>query len=56
MDEQSAEFYRRVRAGYEILARREPERFRVVDGRRQPESVAADVWRAVEPILGAGDD
>jgi dTMP kinase len=56
MDEQSAEFYRRVREGYEILARREPQRFRVIDGRRAPESVAADVWRAVEPILGAGDD
>lgn len=56
MDEQSAEFYRKVRAGYETLARREPERFRVIDGRRAPESVAADVWRAVAPILGETDD
>lgn len=52
MDEQSADFYGKVREGYHVLARREPQRFRVIDGRRPPEAVAADVWRAVEPMLG----
>jgi dTMP kinase len=56
MDEQSAEFYRRVCDGYRILLEREPERFRVVDGRRPPESVAEDVWRAVAPLVRARDD
>jgi dTMP kinase len=56
MDEQSAEFYRKVREGYQLLARREPGRFRTIDGRRPPECVAADVWRAVEPVLGGNND
>ncbi len=56
MDEQSAEFYRRVAEGYRILIGREPERFRVIDGRRTPEKVAEDVWHAVAPVVGADSD
>lgn len=56
MDEQSAGFYLRVSEGYRILLEREPERFRVIDARRPPESVAEDVWRAVAPVLGASGD
>lgn len=56
MDEQSAEFYRKVREGYKTLALREPHRFRTIDGRRRPEEVAADVWRAVDPVLSKPHD
>ncbi len=52
MDEQSREFYQRVREGYRRLAGREPGRFRVIDGRRDADAVAADVWAAVEEWLG----
>ncbi len=51
MDEQSAEFYRKVREGYETLAAREPGRFLVVDGRRDIEAIAADVWTGVQARL-----
>ena len=44
MDEQSAVFYQKVREGYRALIAREPRRFRVIDGNRDVEAVAADVW------------
>ena len=51
MDEQAEEFYRRVRKGYETLAAREPQRFRVIDAGRQVDAIAADVWMAVRQAL-----
>ncbi len=51
MDEQSADFHRRVREAYESLAEREAHRFRKVDGRQPVESLAKDVWLAVTPLL-----
>ncbi len=51
MDEQSIEFYRKVRRGYQTLAAREPNRFLVVDGRRDIDAVAADVWAGVQAAL-----
>lgn len=53
MDEQSIEFYERVRQGYETLVRREPERFRAIDGSRGIEEVATAIWQAVSARLGA---
>jgi dTMP kinase len=55
MDEQSEGFYRRVRGGYEVLASREPERFRVIDGGRDVEAIAADIWSAVQQKIGDGE-
>ena len=54
MDEQSTDFYRRVREGYASLARREAHRFVVIDGNRSVEAIAADVWQAVKSRLHAG--
>jgi len=51
MDEQTVEFYRRVRAGYQEMVRLEPHRFVVVDGRGGIETVAGAVWRAIEGRL-----
>lgn len=51
MDEQAAEFYRKVHQAYALMAAREPGRFRVIDGRREPEAVARAVWEAVRPLL-----
>ncbi|MBM3776203.1 MAG: dTMP kinase [Acidobacteria bacterium] len=49
MDEQSAEFYQRVRDAYLALARAQPERIRVIDALPDSETVERRVWEAVEP-------
>jgi dTMP kinase len=51
MDEQSLEFHRQVYQAYHALAAREPERFRVIDGRAGVEPIAAEIWRAVAPYV-----
>ncbi len=51
MDEQSANFYRKVCEGYELLAAREP-RYRKIDANRAVETIATDVWTAVAKQLG----
>ena len=49
-DEQA--FHERVREGYLRLAAAEPGRFTVIRGDRDEETVAADIRREVEPLLG----
>jgi len=49
-DEQA--FHQRVRDGYLRLAAAEPGRFRVIRGDREEETVAADIRRETEPLLG----
>lgn len=51
MDAQAVEFHRKVREAYLEMARREPGRFRVVDGRADIDTVACAVWAAVCPAL-----
>jgi len=45
-------FYERVRDGYLRLAAAEPGRFVVIDGDRPKETVAADIRRQVDQLLG----
>ena len=47
MDDQAVEFHRKVREAYFDLAKKHAGRFRVIDGRGTPESVAARVWESV---------
>jgi dTMP kinase len=49
LDEESAEFHRRVREAYLTIARQHAGRFRVIDGRGTPEDVALKVWKEVAP-------
>jgi dTMP kinase len=51
MEEQSVSFHRQVREAYRQLASEEPKRVRLIDGARNPEIVAVDVWSQVEPLL-----
>lgn len=51
MDEQSLDFYRKVREGYHALADREPDRVRIIDARRDVDSIAASIWETVQPLL-----
>jgi dTMP kinase len=52
MEQMPAEFYEAVREGYLILARDEPERFRVVNAGRTPEVVEQEVWEHVKGLMG----
>lgn len=47
------EFQRRARAGYLALARREPNRVRVIDAGRSRQEVESDITRVVDEALGA---
>ncbi len=46
-------FHRRVRTGFLAQANEDPERWRVLDARRDEVAVAEDVWQAVSPLLQA---
>ncbi len=47
LDEESAEFHRRVREAYLMIARQHADRFRIIDGHGVPEDVALKVWKEV---------
>ncbi len=51
LEEQAIEFHHKVREAYHELARCEPQRFRLIDGRGTPEAIAAQVWEQVAPLL-----
>jgi len=53
LDEQSLDFHEKARAAYHELARREPQRFRLIDGHGTPEETAAKVWDVVSVFLSA---
>ena len=52
MDEETAEFYGRVRESYLGIASREPERFKIIEAGRSVEAIHADV---VEMVVGVMD-
>jgi len=54
-EEETLAFHRRVRRGYLDLARREPQRFVVVDASRDPARVTSDIVAAVEERIQADD-
>jgi len=51
MEEQALEFHQKVHAGYLELAKREPERVRLVDGVGEPEEIAGRVWDIVSRVV-----
>ena len=52
MEQMPPEFYEAVRDGYLMLAREEPERFRVIQAGRSVESVEEEVWEHVKGLMG----
>lgn len=52
MDEETAEFYARVRESYLGIASREPERFKIIEAGRTVEAIHADVVEIVTQIVG----
>jgi len=51
MENQSLEFYERVRQGYLDLARREAHRVKVIDGSQTIEAIAKQIWSLVANVL-----
>lgn len=51
LEEQGIEFHHKVREAYHEIARREPQRFRLIDGHDTPAAIAAKVWSEVLPLL-----
>lgn len=51
MDEETAEFYSRVRESYLGIAKREPERFKVIDAEGSIEAIHVKVMETVDHIL-----
>jgi dTMP kinase len=48
MEEEPVEFYERVCQGYRELAKREPDRFLIIDGAQSPDAIEAEIWAAVQ--------
>lgn len=53
LDLQQKEFYERVYQGYLDLAKKEPNRYVVIDASRSIVEVAQEIWKEVEPRLPA---
>lgn len=53
-ESEEREFFERVRAGYLELARREPQRVRVIDGAQPPEAVERQVATVLEGLVAGG--
>jgi dTMP kinase len=51
LEDQAIEFHHKVRAAYHELARRQPQRFRLIDGHGTPDAIAVKVWEQVAPFL-----
>ena len=47
MEQQTDEFYDRVREGYRELATREPERIVLINGSRDPDEIETEIWKKV---------
>ena len=54
LESEGEAFSRKVAEGFRDLARREPERIRLVDGTSGIEAVHAEVWRLAEGLLRRG--
>lgn len=51
MDEETAEFYTRVRDSYLGIAKREPKRFKVIDGSRSKDQIHRSVMKIIKGHL-----
>jgi dTMP kinase len=51
MEEEPVEFYERVCEGYRALAKREPDRFVVIDAAQSPEPIEQEIWKTLTTRL-----
>ncbi len=50
-EDENITFHKRVREGYLKQARRDPERWLIVDAVQEPEAVSTVIWARVKPLL-----
>ena len=50
-ESEAMDFHRRVREGYLSLARREPSRFRIIDGLKPIEDIHAEIWAEIARLI-----
>ena len=51
-EEESLEFHRRVRAGYQTMAKQDPARWCVIDATKTVEEISDTIWELVQESLG----
>ena len=51
MEQEPVEFYERVCAAYRELARREPERVKLIDGSRSADEIEREIWELLQAKL-----
>ena len=48
MEQQSDEFYEQVIEGYRNLAKREPQKFLLIDGSQSPDEIGDEIWKTLQ--------
>ena len=51
MEEADREFFERVARGYQAIAAAEPDRVRVIEGNRPVQTIEAEIWKTVQPLV-----
>lgn len=51
MEMSGEDFFHRVREGYHTLAKEDPERFVVINGKQSVETIHEEIWKVIEEIL-----
>jgi dTMP kinase len=51
LEQEQISFHRKVRDAYHQLAQDEPKRVKLIDGARDKEAIATDVWREAQALL-----
>lgn len=51
LEREKIEFHRRLREGYQILAKQEPQRLKIIDAQVSPKQVYARIQAIIQPLL-----
>ena len=51
LEREKIEFHRRLREGYQILAKQEPQRLKIIDSQVNSEQVYAQIQAIIQPLL-----
>lgn len=51
LEREKIEFHRRLRDGYQRIARQEPQRLKIIDAQVSPEQVYAQIQAVIQPLL-----
>ena len=51
LEREKIAFHRRLREGYQIIAKQEPQRLKVIDAQVSPEQVYAQIHKTIQPFL-----